>query len=281
MSVEDLDYYGDDFSGDSPDYQIESNNSLRKRSTHNDDEIYSLLHKKDDLFTSNNENKDAVFLYLDEEYEPEKSIEDLLRLDDEESPQVSRLRSEVVRTNRGEMRGLEPCTDYGLTLVTVFPHNINVSSQEEIFRTPCSPDCPSNTTELVLEVREDTGQTSPGPGHPGVWVDIVTPADCQSSSSYVLTVCSEGEGQCESSEPFRPGNKKIEINHLRGLSQLHLQPCTSYTFTLSLNTGQTVIKKSLYIDSHHLNVKPPGRDDVSIENLSDRIVRLDFVICYI
>ena len=131
------------------------------------------------------------------------------------------------------MTGLEPCTEHGLTVVTVFPHNVNVTSKEEIFLTLCSRDCPTNTTDLAL-----TAGTNTTSGQPAVWMEILTPPDCQAGSSFVLTICLEGEAQCESSEPFKNINEKMEINQLRGLSQLQLQPCTNSTISLSLSTGQ-------------------------------------------
>ena len=191
MSVEDLDYYGDDFSGDSAEYQMESNNSRGKRSPNDYEDIYSLL---------------------------------TTDVEESERGSGSGFRSERVNTSRGELTGLEPCTEYGLTVVTVFPHKINVTSREEIFRTLCSQDCPTNTTDLV--VSEATNTTT---GQPAVWLEILTPPDCLSGSSFVLTICTEDEAQCESSQEYKDRQEKIELTNLRGLSQLQLQPCTNYS----------------------------------------------------
>ena len=264
--MEDLDYYGDDFSGDSalPDYQIGSNNSRAKRSSSDYDGIYSLLAM--DAEKSLKASTPRPSPRYSPSSTPRPSSSPSYSSRPSRSPST---RSEVVTVSRGELTDLEPCTEYGLSVVTVFPDKTNVTSREEILRTPCSEDCPANTTGLALST-----QTNMTTGRPDVWMEILTPPDCLSHSSFVLNICLEGEGQCESSEPFRNRKEKIDITNLSGLSQLQLQSCSNYSFTLSLATGQTLTKNWLHTGSD-LTVKPPGKDVVSIETSSARIVRLD------
>ena len=264
-SVDDLEYYGEDFLGMEQDYDFligNTSNGREKRSPDEDD-IYKLLELEAEAV-------DVDYDYeMDDDYkeETETSIEDLLELDDSLDLQPPEASISVAAGRwGGEVRGLEPCSHYVLSVLAVYPGQVSVPSQEERVATLCEAEADCGRAEFSL-----TSDTSRQP--PGVFMQISEPAVSACPTSYHIKICLQSA--CQLSELFNNTNEKIELTSLDGLSPL--QPCRDYTVQL-LPTAGTAGHTEKHFNFSTEALRPPGKQEVTVEAASKEMLTLNFLL---
>ena len=180
----------------------------------------------------------------------------LLALDEEEEKAESEdLISVTVSGSSGEVGGLESCTDYSLSVLSVYSTHVEVSSPEKTVSTLCLPDCDfSLSPDLSSEP-------------PVVSMQIPDVSACD--SSYQLEVCLRSE--CQTSHTFNITTNTLDLASLPGLAPL--QPCGDYNLRLKTMAGSQVTEKHFAFSSEGLN--PPSQLDVTLRAVSETGVTVD------
>ena len=180
----------------------------------------------------------------------------LLALDqEEEKAETEDVISVTVSGSSGEVEGLESCTDYSLSVLSVYSTHVEVPSPEKTISTLCLSDCDFS---LSSDLRSDP---------PVVSMQIPDVSACH--SSYQLEVCLLSE--CLTSRTFNITTNTRDLASLPGLAPL--QSCGDYTLRLKTVSGEQVREKHFVFSSEALN--PPSQLDVTIQSVSETGVTMD------